>query len=220
MFRVYKKIVVLALCLGIGFIGYRHLFSRTSRHFESSQVASNQKKIEDSSQKEINDQSGQEKSSTFTSSSLSQTTEMKENVAQQELSTYPDLSQYSNLRIHVDIEDQTMQILSGDQIIFSTTVSTGKADSPTPRGNFIIEQERGDFFYNAASQEGAYYWVSFKDHGIYLFHSIPTDENGNEIPEEAQALGTPVSHGCVRMTRADAKWFFENIPSDIPVLID
>lgn len=215
MFRVYKKIVVLALslgiCLGIGFIGYRLLFIRTSSHLESSQ-----KTI----QKSINGQPVQEKSSVITSSSQSQTTEIKENVSQQELSHYPDLSQYLNLRVHVDIKDQTMQILSGDQIIFSTTVSTGKKDSPTPRGNFVIEQERGDFFYNAASQEGACYWVSFKDHGIYLFHSIPTDENGNEIPEEAQALGTPVSHGCVRMTRADAKWFYENIPSDIPVLID
>lgn len=136
------------------------------------------------------------------------------------ISTFPDLSQYSNLSVHVNIEDQNMQILSGEKVLYSTVVSTGKNDSPTPRGHFVIEQERGDFFFNKDSGEGACYWVSFKEHGIYLFHSVPTDEFGNEIKEEADALGTPVSHGCVRMSRTVAQWFCENIPSGIPVNID
>ncbi|KLJ94963.1 hypothetical protein WB05_04275 [Streptococcus agalactiae] len=92
-------------------------------------------------------------------------------------------------------------------------------ESPTPKGTFVIEPERGDFFYNASSKEGAYYWVSFKEHGIYLFHSVPTDQQGNEIPEEAKQLGKAASHGCVRMSRADAKWFYENIPQGTTVTI-
>ncbi|MCU9533089.1 L,D-transpeptidase [Streptococcus sp. CSL10205-OR2] len=138
----------------------------------------------------------------------------------QEESFYPDLAQYNDLSIKVSIAEQKMSILSGNQVIFSTVVSTGAPDSPTPTGQFIIEPERGDFFFNEASGEGAYYWVSFKDHGLYLFHSLPTDRYGNEIPEEAARLGMPSSHGCVRMPRETAKWFYENIPSAIPVQIN
>ena len=133
--------------------------------------------------------------------------------------TYPNLSNYDQLEIKVSIAKQKMSILSENKVIFSTTVSTGASESPTPPGNFVIESERGDFFYNATSGEGAYYWVSFKDHGIYLFHSVPTDENGNEIPQEAEKLGQACSHGCVRMSREDAKWFYENIPEGIAVQI-
>ncbi|HFE9565993.1 TPA: L,D-transpeptidase [Streptococcus agalactiae] len=119
--------------------------------------------------------------------------------------TYPNLNKYSNLEIHVSSTRQTMTITSSDKVIFKTIVSTGAKESPTPKGTFVIEPERGDFFYNASSKEGAYYWVSFKEHGIYLFHSVPTDQQGNEIPEEAKQLGKAASHGCVRMSRADAK---------------
>lgn len=59
----------------------------------------------------------------------------------------------------------------------------------------------------------------YKDHGTYLFHSVPTDCNGNEIKEEAEKLGTPCSHGCVRMSKEDAKWFYENISEGVIVSI-
>lgn len=114
---------------------------------------------------------------------------------------------------------EVMTIIGDGKVIFKTSVSTGAKESPTPTGTFVIEPERGDFFFNQASEEGAYYWVSFKDHGIYLFHSLPTDQYGNEIPEEAERLGQPASHGCVCMSRADAKWFYENIPEGISVTI-
>ena len=83
-----------------------------------------------------------------------------------------------------------------------------------------IQKERGDFFYNAASKEGAKYWVSFKDHGIYLFHTVPTDKNGKFIPKEAQQLGKEAqSHGCVRLSVPDAKWIYKNVPEGMKVEI-
>ena len=136
-----------------------------------------------------------------------------------EKKVYPNLANYSNVSILVSIKQQKMIIYSGNQVIFKTTVSTGAKDSPTPTGKFAIEAERGDFFYNEESSEGAYYWVSFKDHGTYLFHSVPTDCNGTEIKEEAEKLGTPCSHGCVRMSKEDAKWFYENISEGVIVSI-
>lgn len=159
--------------------------------------------------------SSQKKSATSTSSAASSSASTSTETSKH----YPDLTQYQNLSVNVSLKKQQMSILSDNQPIFTTTVSPGAADSPTPTGNFVIEAERGDFFYNASSGEGAYYWVSFKEHGIYLFHSVPTDQYGNEIPEEAAKLGTPSSHGCVRMSRTDAKWFYQNIPEGTSVTI-
>ena len=103
--------------------------------------------------------------------------------------------------------------MDGKNVLYTMYASTGSKDSPTPTGTFHIQKERGDFFYNAASKEGAKYWVSFKDHGIYLFHTVPTDKNGKFIPKEAQQLGKEAqSHGCVRLSVPDAKWIYKNVP--------
>ena len=65
---------------------------------------------------------------------------------------------------------------------------------------------------------GADYWVQF--YGPYLFHSVPTGQNfGDYLEDEAMKLGQPASHGCVRLTVADAKWFYDQVPDGTPVTI-
>ena len=88
-------------------------------------------------------------------------------------------------------------------------------------GTFYIEPERGDSFYNASLNEGANNWVSFKDHGIYLFHSVPTDASGNYNVKEAKKLGkTAASHGCIRLSVPDSKWMSENLKTGTKVVIN
>lgn len=134
---------------------------------------------------------------------------------------YPDLEKVNDLKILVDTKNQKTFLYDGSERLTSFVVSTGilDGDSNTPLGDYVIENERGENFFAASFGEGANYWVSFKDHGIYLFHSVPTDENGDYIVSEAEKLGKPASHGCVRMSVPDAKWFYENIPTGTPVKI-
>lgn len=94
--------------------------------------------------------------------------------------------------------------------------SSGDQGSETPTGTFTISG-RGESFYNKQLKEGAYYWTRF--YGDYLFHSLPFDENRKMEPGEAQKLGTPASHGCVRLSMEDAKWFYENVPDQTKVVI-
>ncbi|MGO1811179.1 MAG: L,D-transpeptidase, partial [Lacticaseibacillus paracasei] len=48
----------------------------------------------------------------------------------------------------------------------------------------------------------------------------PTDVGGQYIKNEAAKLGKePGSHGCVRLSIADAKWIFEHVPTGTPVKI-
>lgn len=56
--------------------------------------------------------------------------------------------------------------------------------------------------------------------GSYLFHSVPTGEAfGDYLPEEGAKLGQPASHGCVRLTVADAQWFYDQVPDGTLVTI-
>lgn len=135
--------------------------------------------------------------------------------------SYPDLNIVKNLTITVNTNTQRVYLNDGEEILATFIVSTGLKDgiSNTPLGDFEIQHERGSTFFSRSLKEGANYWVSFKGHGEYLFHSVPIDDKGDYILSEARKLGEPASHGCVRMSVPDSKWFYENIPIGTPIRI-
>ena len=108
-------------------------------------------------------------------------------------------------------------VFRGDQPVRRMTASGGRPGYETPEGTFRV-QNRGYHFFSQKYGEGAFYWVRI--FGNYLFHSIPVDETGQVIREEAEKLGCPASHGCIRLGFEDAKWFYENVPDGALVVID
>lgn len=122
-----------------------------------------------------------------------------------------------NYSIDISVNDQKLRIYDENRLIKEWIVSTGKNNS-TPLGRFTI-QNRGEWFFSDKYQQGAKWWVSFKDWGVYLFHSIPMDKNRNIIADEKKKLGIPASHGCVRLNIDDAKWIYDNITAGTPVYI-
>ncbi|WP_313538359.1 L,D-transpeptidase family protein [Enterococcus sp.] len=128
---------------------------------------------------------------------------------------YPSLD-VKNLNIQVSISKQRVYIKSGDKVIYTMLCSTGAVGTPTPLGSFRIQAEKGLAF------SGAAYYRSFKDHGIYLFHTIPTSiawSTNTFSAVEGRKLGTRASHGCIRLAVPDAKWFYYNMPYNTPVKI-
>jgi lipoprotein-anchoring transpeptidase ErfK/SrfK len=136
---------------------------------------------------------------------------------------YPDLSKYHDIWVEVSVSKQRTYIHAGSKkVIYTMIVSTGNDDRPstaTPRGVFVIQPERGLWFYNPKYQEGAEYWVSFLNHGQYLFHSVPMDKHHHVIEAVAKDLGHEDSHGCVHLSIPDAQWFYESIPTGTKVII-
>ncbi len=135
-----------------------------------------------------------------------------------EAKSYPDLNKHKTAYLEVSIPKQRVYVKDGKDTLYTMKAATGEKKSPTPKGNFEI-QNRGDSFYNEESKEGANYWTSFKDWGVYLFHSVPTDADGKYVESEAHKLGTPSSHGCVRLTIPDAKWINSSVPDGMKVVV-
>ena len=133
---------------------------------------------------------------------------------------YPDVNAHPNLWIKVSKAKQRVYLIDDGKVLYTMYCSTGSGKSDTPTGTYHIQAERGTFFYNQSSNEGAKYWVSWKNHGEYLFHTVPTDANGNFVISEAKKLGKQAaSLGCVRLSVPDAKWLYENIKEGTKVVI-
>lgn len=130
--------------------------------------------------------------------------------------TSMDYSNPDNFKIDVNLATQLVSIYYNDNLVKSLKCSGGTAENPTITGTFTTNQK---IYYAWVPKfnMGAYYWVRF--YGAYLFHSIPFDKNGNMIAEEAAKIGTPASHGCIRMSLEDEKWFYEMLPLGIKVTI-
>ena len=128
-----------------------------------------------------------------------------------------DYSNPGNFRIDVNLTAQLVSVYYNDNLVKSLKCSGGTAENPTITGTFTTNQK---IYYAWVPKfnQGAYYWVRF--YGAYLFHSVPFDKDRNMIAEEAVKIGTPASHGCVRMALEDAKWFYETLPLGVKVTIN
>ena len=125
--------------------------------------------------------------------------------------------------VTVSIADQKTYIYQNNKLVRTMICSTGieDGDNDTPLGDYILNengQKRGTFFYSKKVGEGGKYWVGFIG-GVYLFHSVPVTENGDIIPQEAAKLGQEASHGCIRLSMDDAKWFYLTVPDGASVHI-
>ena len=142
---------------------------------------------------------------------------------------YPNLNNVKNFWIKVALLKNRTYLMSGNKVIYTMYCSgglfhkdpnTGKMVSDTPTGTYQIQPERGQSFFNNSLNEGANYWVSWKDNGVYLFHTVPTKKDGSYNVSEAEKLGKqPASHGCIRLSVQDAKWMMQNLKVGTKVVV-
>ncbi len=130
-----------------------------------------------------------------------------------------NISSNTSYLIHVDIDNQIISIYNGytnDWLLVNQyPCSTGISGEETPKGIFTVTN-RGEWFYSEDYKQGGKYWVQFL--GDYLFHSLPYNEDQSQILD--YTLGTPSSHGCIRLNTEDAKWIYDNIDDDTKVIIN
>ena len=130
--------------------------------------------------------------------------------------------------IEVDITNQIVTVYrSGDHtssgIVRQMICSTGMSGHSTPTGTFTLpaksrSSERTEWYYFSSYSCWGKWATRIK--GPYLFHSIPYSSKTSGPSKTALAkLGSPASHGCVRLRVEDSKWIALNCPAGTKVKI-
>jgi lipoprotein-anchoring transpeptidase ErfK/SrfK len=103
---------------------------------------------------------------------------------------------YAHVEINIDLTSQTMTVRSGSGETYVWPISSGKAGHATPRGVFrpraLYAMVHSAKYGNAPMPHSIFF------HGQYAIHG--TTAVGN--------LGRPASHGCIRISPANAATLF------------
>lgn len=108
--------------------------------------------------------------------------------------------------VHVDLNEEILTAYEGDSLVFATLVSTGTRLHPTRTGLFRVWYKG---LHDLMHGEG--YFVDEVPDVLY-FH-------GGEALHAAfwhEHFGSPVTHGCVNLSPADAAWLFDWAPPVMP----
>lgn len=108
-------------------------------------------------------------------------------------------------RIVITLSTQTLKYYLGPREVGAFKVSSGKASTPTPVGTYAIRDKKPRA-WSAAAKLWMPYWMPFIG-TTYGLHELPEWPNG--FKEGVGHLGTPVSHGCVRLGVGAAKTLYE-----------
>jgi len=113
--------------------------------------------------------------------------------------------------IWIDLSHQKVNVFNGYRkkwhLVRSMVCSSGKASTPTVKGNFTVGS-KGRYFISSGGARCQYFT---QISGNYLFHSVLYNRKGNYIIDNT--LGVAVSHGCVRLALSNAKFIYDNIPA-------
>lgn len=111
--------------------------------------------------------------------------------------------------IEIDLSEQRLFAHEGQKTVLKARVSTGISRYPTVRGRFKIYAK-----YRSTRMRGPGYdlpnvpWAMFYS-GDFAIHGAYWHNN----------FGRPMSHGCVNMKPAEAKWLFKWAPKRTLVVI-
>ena len=116
-------------------------------------------------------------------------------------------------RVEISIRDQKMDIYAlrdGEYARIKQFVCSTGLKNSTPRGIFLGGFPVNRWHYFAGFNCWAQY--SFEVVGNIMIHSVIYNSNDENTLRtgSVDALGSPASHGCIRLQVEDAKWLYEN----------
>lgn len=118
--------------------------------------------------------------------------------------------------IDVNTETQVMTLFEEGKALDAYMISSGKRGMDTPKGNYTIQNKTPRAWSKAY---GLYmpYWMALVASGKYGIHELPEWPGGYK--EGANHLGTPVSHGCVRLGVGPAERVYNWADIGTPVTV-
>ncbi len=126
-----------------------------------------------------------------------------------------NLGKYPGKYIEVNLTEQQLYLINGGTLEGTFSVSTGKWSMPTPEGEYSINN-KDPRAYSQKYELYMPYWMAFigSEYGI---HELPEWPDGTK--EGEAHLGTPVSHGCIRLGRGSAEQVYNWTEIGTPVFI-
>lgn len=118
-------------------------------------------------------------------------------------------------RIEIDTSTQKMSYFLGDVKRGEFIVSTGLPGMDTPKGHFEVDVKHPKA-WSASYGLWMPYWMSLQN-GYFGIHELPEWPNGYKEGEDH--LGTPVSHGCIRLGIGPAEFLYDWTPIGTEVFI-
>jgi lipoprotein-anchoring transpeptidase ErfK/SrfK len=117
--------------------------------------------------------------------------------------------------IDINLAKQNLSMFENGKILGTYRVSSGKRGMATPTGTFKV-MSKATRAYSKKYNLYMPYWMQFTGagHGI---HELPEWKSGYK--EGASHLGTPVSHGCVRLGVGPAKMVYNWSDVGTPIVI-
>ena len=127
--------------------------------------------------------------------------------------------------ITVDVTNQVTTVYGRDEngeynvVIRQMLCSTGTKSNPSDLGDWVLSGRTARWCYFPKWGSHAQYWT--KINASIAFHSViyNTVDTMDLSVKSYKNLGKRASHGCIRLTVADAKWIYENVSKGTVVTI-
>ena len=119
--------------------------------------------------------------------------------------------------ILIQLGAKRLTVFHGDKVVFTTSVAPGKASSPTPTGAFYV-----DILTRPSNPNGPYgpYQVSVTGFSnVYDSFGGGNGQIAIHGTNRPELIGTPASHGCVRMSNPDITTLVGLARQGTPVVI-
>ncbi|WP_294538867.1 L,D-transpeptidase [uncultured Rhodoblastus sp.] len=112
------------------------------------------------------------------------------------------LAARAKVRITVDLSSQQMDVLSDSGSSYSWPISSARSGYVTPRGVYsavsLQTMHRSKKYHNSPMPHSIFFHGGYAIHGTY----------------ETASLGRPASHGCVRISPANAAMLFSLVRAE------
>lgn len=127
--------------------------------------------------------------------------------------------------ITVDVQNQVTTVYGQDEngdytvIVRQMLCSTGTRSNPSDIGQFTLSGRKARWCDFPEWGSHAQYWT--KINSSIAFHSViyNTVNTMDLSVKSYNKLGSRASHGCIRLTVADAKWIYQNCGAGVVVTI-
>jgi peptidoglycan hydrolase-like protein with peptidoglycan-binding domain len=126
--------------------------------------------------------------------------------------------------VEVDVNNQLVKVFSRDEKNEFTNLekvfwcSTGTTSFPSEVGVHVLTGRKArSALFPTWGNATARWWVRITPE--IAFHSILFSSSGAVSMKSVNRLGNRASHGCIRLSMADAKWMYDNIGKGVEVWI-